>query len=315
MTAMAIGSRPPEREILHCLRQHFSPYTYVYHIDHEKSRAEVGIQIQEVIPDYGEKGGVVRIVPLDNIATIGWRYTNAGLQITNLTRSRFVKQVKETYESILDGSQHALLPSLYSKLVHVPQVSLAMSPLRKILSQVSKKETVSQNDLVRAAKDTKVSKIPKYFALLTDLEFIKPENGHYVRGWKMKNLQAGEIEQTEVYEKIFGEVIQRRSKYLSQVLHWTMMVPFLRWSNTFYFPAYEAGRLVRIERSDFINNYRRFYGRRVATIDANDQLLQIVAVNILKKNGLVFGGVQTIFDEYVTNADKERILEPKPISR
>lgn len=313
---MAVTARPPEREILYRLRQHFSPYAYISHIDEEKSQADIGIQIQEVIPDYGGNDGVIKIIPLDHVATIGWKYKANGLQLTNLTRTRFIKQVKETYESIVDGSQNALLPSLYSKLVHVPQVSLAMSPLRKILSLVSEKETVSQADLGRIPrKGSEASKIPKYFALLADLEFIKPENGHYVTGWKMKHVQSNEVEPAEVYEKILGEVIQRRSRYLSQVLHWTMMVPFLRWSNTYYFPAYEAGRLVKVERSDLIHNYKRFYGARVATVDANDQILQIVAVKILKKNGLVFGGMQTIFDDYASNADRERILEPKPIAR
>jgi hypothetical protein len=316
LSAVEVSARPPEREILYRLRRHFSPYSYISSIDEEKSQAQVGIQIQEVIPDYGGNEGVVKVIPLDNVATVGWRYRANGLQLTNLTRSRFVKQVKETYESILDGSQNALLPSLYGKLVRVPQVSLAMSPLRKILSQVSEKETVSENDLGRIPKgDSKASKIPKYFALLSDLEFIKQEDGHYVAGWKMKHLQADEIEPTEVYERILGEVIQRRSRYLSQVLHWTMMVPFLRWSNTYYFPAYEAGRLVRVERGDLIVNYKRFYGTRVATIDANDQIQQIVTAKILKKNGLVFDGMKEIYEGYVSNADKERILEPKPIAR
>ena len=316
MTSMAISEPAPEREILHRLRQDFSPYAFISHMDQKKSQAQVGIQIQEVIPDYGGREGVVKVIPIDDVATISWTFKGNFLHLYGLTRSKFVKQVKETYENILDGSQNALLPSLYTKLVHVPQVAMAMSPLRKILSQVNEKETVTQADLGKVPREgSEASKIPKYFALLSDLEFIKPENSHYVAGWKMKHLQTKDLEAHEVYEKILGEVIQRRSRYLSQVLHWTMMVPFLRWSNTYYFPAYEAGRLVKVERSDFIHNYRRFYGTRVAAIDANDQILQIVAAKILKKNGLVFGGVQTIFDDYVSNADRDRILEPRPAAR
>ena len=125
-------------------------------------------------------------------------------------------------------------------------------------------------------------------------------------------LLEGQNESEELYAAILGEVLQKRLKYLREVLHWTMLGPYLQWSNAYYFPAYEAQRLIKTERQDLINVYQRLY-RAGYEIDQMFQLRKILNAGILfEKSRRYIEGDQTIFDEFSATANKEKILEPIP---
>jgi len=297
------------KQVLEYARRSLSPYVYLCGIDEEKSVANLGLQVQETIIDHGEKGSALKFIQLNDLASIQWDQKGRDINFDGPSRREFVKSARSRYSTIINKSQKILLPSIYANLVRIPEVNLTMNPLRRILIYIHSQGRITLGDLGK--KYLVNDRGQRYLVLLEDLSFIKRENGYYVSGEKMNNLQADEILPPDLYEMILAEVIQKRSKYLQEVLHWTMMVPFLRWSNTYYLKAYQAGHIILQERDDFIFNYKRFYSMGNNLVTALSQIQKIVDVKVLSKerNRLYFGD-QTILESYSAVANKERILEP-----
>lgn len=310
--SIALTNQDVAKELLDLVRSDFSRYAYISSVNEKTSEAKIGIQIQELIPDYKTEQTTIRVVALDDVANLVWAKRGGRIKIRNPTRTDFVDGVKHHYLNKVRQSQTILLPTVYQRLVEVPHVIVAMSPLRKILMQIDDNGQIAPNELGGKRTD---SKIRKYFGLLEDLEFVKPEDGHFVAGARMRNLQAGEVKPQEVFRTILAEVMQKKAKYLRDVLHWTMMVPYLQWCNTYYFPAYEAGHLVKTERDYLIQNYRRFYETIHLRSAETDEVQQVVDAELLTKDHTMYEGTREVFDAYAHRMDSENVLESPTMLR
>ncbi|MHB8568090.1 MAG: hypothetical protein ACYC7D_15915 [Nitrososphaerales archaeon] len=298
-------SQPWTRKLLHEVRRSISPYAYL--AETTASRTSVGLQIQDVIADQSGEGPYLKFIMLDHIADYELTSSNTA-KFSGPGKREFVRRARERYNAIIQDSQKALLPSIYNRLVQVNEVNLSMTPLRKILMYVEEEGSITMDLLTRGLYP--VSKSQKYLALLLDLEYIAEEGKAYVPGPAMKDLHAANIQPPVLYQRILGDVIQNRPKYLQEVLHWTMMVPYLRWSNAYYLPAYEVGHTLRLDKDDLIRNYERFYRRRHDTLTQRDQIGNIVSVGAIKKENGFYIGDDDVFLRFQKEADALASLEP-----
>lgn len=296
-------TQPWTNQLLLQIRRTVSPYAYLSQA--EQNQATVGMQIQEVITDHSQGGSTIKFINFDNVAQYE-RSSGVKQKLSGPTRTQFIRQVRKQYLSIVDSSQKILLPSVYSRLVYVPEVNLSMNPLRKILIILQDQGSVTRDELGRRLSP--VEKSGPYFSLLDELGYLQSEDEHYIPGLKMRNLQADEVEPPELYERILGDVIRQRSKYLKEVLHWTMIVPYLRWCNSYYLPSYEAGRSIKLETNDFVDNYKRYYGIRRDYPTEINQIQRIVDAKAISKSEGFYEGQEDIFKEYSREADKEPLL-------
>lgn len=302
-------TRSRDRRLLSQLRQRLSPYVYLNDVDEEHGRADIGIEIQEMVIDHArDQASAVKFLSLDNVASVSWKGSGLRVDTQGLTRTEFVKRVREKYVTIIDHSHRALLPSLYRKLVRIPEVSVAMTPLKKILLRIDEYGIASPKDFGK--REAFKAQTQNYFGVLAGLGYIRPEGRRYVAGPAMRNLQAGEMAPEEVYELILGEVLQRKRKYLTEVLHWTMIVPYLHWCNAYYLPAAMAGHLVRTAEEELVNNYSRFYEGFTYSLEVDTvQLNRVVKAEILSKEGSYYDGYQQILENYISNAERDPLLE------
>ncbi|MDG7012273.1 MAG: hypothetical protein JRN17_04200 [Nitrososphaerota archaeon] len=298
------------KQLLTYLRRRYSPYLYFSEYDPSSSRAVLGIEIQEFVLDHKDKNdSEIRFIELDDIASIKWSRNKKDFRITDMNRNEFVRRVNDRYMTMTEHSQQALLPTLYTRLVRIPQVDMNMSPLRNILTAIEEDGFVLPNALGK--KYEMFEQVRNYFTLLRDLHYIKEERGQFVAGPEMKNLQANEIEPPLLYETILGEVLRKQAGYLQDVLHWTMITPYLRWCNAYYYPAFMAGHLVKAEQNELVQNYKRFYGGGYQeSVVETGQIQRIVHVEILSKEGRYYEGHQTIFEEFSGNAKQDAVLLP-----
>jgi hypothetical protein len=308
-----------EKQILEYARDRLSPYIYVSEIDERSSEARLGLMIQDGIVDHETDEFRIRTVKLSDIGSLRWSRSPRGkIQFRGSTRTQLVKNTNDLYSSIINRSQQLLLTSLYVKLVTIDTVSVAMKPFKKILVSLeeSEHEIVAVHDFGQKLSDKKRQRIPQYFNLLRELGYIeRVGDGKYTVGNAMSNLKADSIESSRLYAMILADVIRRRSKYLQQVLHLTMIVPFLRWSNSYYFPSYEADRLVKMHDKEIIANCRRYYGVRTDEETAKSQLQSMVERDIFTRDASGnYRGIDQTFEEYKSSADRDAILAPIPVS-
>jgi hypothetical protein len=270
--------------------------------------ARLGIEIQESIIDHSEKQqSVMRFYPLDNVASVAWKRSGRGIGFSGLSSNEFAKRAKNRFMTITERSQQALLPSLYKQIVRIPDVDMNMRPLKRILVGVSRRGRYSPSDFKRGP--TEHQKVMNYFGLLAGMNFIKQEDGFYVPGSDMKNLQAEQLSTPQISEFILGEVIRTRTEYLREVLHWTLIVPYLRWCNAYYLPAYKAGHLMQADQEELASYYTRYYGRLHDISAEEPQLESIVNAKILAlRQERYYEGKQAILNEFAANVKQDPTL-------
>jgi hypothetical protein len=292
------------------LRQRFGPYVFISDYERDTKTVSLGIEIHEIILDHSkEDRSTINYIPFEDVATLTWSRAGNKFKISGLTLPQFTKRVRERYTSITERSHRALLPSLYKRLVTISDVDVNMRPLKKILVGITRTGQYSPESFHKPPE--KAEQVRNYFTLLSDMRYIKREDGFFVQGPGMKNLNAAEMEPQELYRHILADVLREHSQYLKEVLRWTMITPFLRWSHSYYRPALSANSLLQLDRSELESYYNMFYGpwkvspdEDVAQIDA---VVQAKILGYLKGQPYIFG-YQNILDEYAANARADPML-------
>lgn len=296
------------RQLTAKLRRRLSPYVFISDLDRDSRTATLGIEIQENIIDHSDKHqSEIRFIPLDNVATVSWRPAKGGVAFSGLNVIDFAKRARSKYMSVTERAQQALLPSLYKQIVRIPDVDLNMRPLKRILVGVTRRGYYSPSDFKRSQLERQ--KVMNYFHLLEGMNYIKREEGLYVPGADMKRLPADVVPSTQLYEYIMGEVLRKRTEYIREVLHWTMIVPYLRWCNAYYLPAYKAGHLMQADQEELAAYYTQYYGRLHDVTAEEPQLESIVNVKILSlKQNRFYEGKQAILNEFAANVKQDPSL-------
>ena len=297
------------KPLLSHLRRNYSPYIYISGYDRDTSTVSLGIEIHEIVLDNSEKDkSTVKYVPIDEIASLTWTQVGGKIRVSGLTLSQFTKKVRSRYTSITERSHKALLPSLYKQLVTIPDVDVNMRPLRTILVGITRNGSFPSDSFRRPPE--RAEQVRNYFTLLSDMNYIRHEGGGYVAGPAMRNLEATNIEPYELYRHILADVLKEHSQYLKEIMHWTMITPFLRWSHSYYRPALEAKGLIEVKQTELASYYNQFYGPWRVTANEDAQIDCVVQARILEytKGQSYLHGYQPILDEYVSNVSKDPML-------
>jgi len=265
----------------------------------------MGASVAEILDDAKELTRTVRHIRLNDVAVYRYNIKKNRLVIDGPSRQTVARKTAAQYRRIVQRSQDLLLPSLYGRLVKIPDVRLAMSPLRTILLMLDRNNEIQPSALVSPRKS--IGKVTNYFTLLKDLNVIEAEDGHFVPGPLMKQL-AVESSEEELYSRILAVVLERRFEYIREVLKWTMMVPFLEWSNAYYFPAYEARSLLKLKDDDYFGHYQRLYGRTRKESEIISQATKIKDAGVLLRDEIFWTGDEKIFEEFSKQSDENRLI-------
>jgi hypothetical protein len=265
----------------------------------------VGACVMEILDDAKSSKRTVRYVRLDDVALYRCRIKRGRLVIDGPSRRDVSRKATASYSRIIQRSQDLLLSSLYQRLVAIDDVRLAMNPLRTILLMLEKSGAV-RSDMFTSARRSP-AKVQNYFTLLQDLEIIKRENGDFVPGPVMKRLSLEDSE-VDLYSRIIAFVLERRFDYIREVLKWTMMIPFLEWSNAYYFPAYEADTMLRWRDEDYFGHYNRLYRRPRTQAEVVSQTAKVRDAGVVLREGGYWVGDDEIFEEFSKHSDRENLL-------
>jgi hypothetical protein len=232
-------------------------------------------------------------------------------RVTGPSARTVQRMAADRYHLLAAASQRVLLPSLYDRLVKIDAVSLTMSPLRTILVQLDEDGQVTPQSAFRRKLPPR-EKIDRYFKLLEDLEYIKKSDSHYVPGTNFQKLATKKVHSPEIFGSILSDVISLKSDYLTNVLHWTMMVPYLRWSNAYYFKSLEAGQLTPLDRTTYVDSYSMLYGTGARGNELS-QLTHLMDASILHKEDSYYIGEQSVFQSFNEHARRdEELMQAMP---
>jgi len=294
-------------EVLRILQRKVASNLYITETSGTRASGEyhVGASVTEILDDAKALQRTVRYVKLDDVASYKYRLSRTRLLLEGPSRRGVAQRANAHYRRIVHRSQDLLLPSLYGRLVRIPDVRLAMSPLRTILLMLNQENGVRPSMFVSARKGA--AKVKNYFTLLSDLRVVQLEDGNYVPGPFMRKLSV-EASEEELYSRILASALEKRFEYIREVLKWTMMVPFLEWSNAYYFPAYEAGSLLRLRDDDYFGHYYRLYRRPRNKAEVLAQATKVKDAGVLLRDETFWTGDEEIFDEFSKQSDQHQLL-------
>lgn len=253
-----------------------------------------GVETSDVVRD--SKGEwVIRPVTLPLDIQYNLRKIKGRTVVEGPTFREFHAAVVSQYRSLGDASQRALLPQLFENLVQISAIRQVMSPLRAILLSLGEQESIPPgHPLIRRYEPTKIR---KYFSLLKELGYVSVEGTDYVAGSALLSARKTHVESTSVVSRILGDALRQRYDYMTDILGWRLMVPYLRWSSAYYWKALEAERLPVLDAKAWTESHVQLYGKPTHGNPVT-QLDDMVHVRIVERRGTGYLGLDEVFEPY-----------------
>lgn len=209
---------------------------------------------------------------------------------------------RAAYRRLAKSAESALLPDLYEKLVRVSVVEVAMGPLQSILTDLA---TEGQLDVVKAGRRYRSpANFAAYVEMLRDLDYAKREGSALVPGASFDAARTIRSDEDSSIHWMMGDILQKRGGYMRSVLRWNMMVPYLRWTNAYYWRALEADRLPLMSFRGLQLSYSDIYGNPTHG-HPTTQVMRLAKAEVFKKvDSHQYVGYQDILDPYAQRASE-----------
>ncbi|MFH1578541.1 MAG: hypothetical protein ABIE25_00070 [Thermoplasmatota archaeon] len=190
-------------------------------------------------------------------------------------------------------SETVLIGTAHTRFVRIPVVAMALLPISQILEAVDQEGRVSPSELYHRKGP---GKLQKYLDFLTQTDFVKRDDGHYVAGNQFRKFKLEEDESR--YESILASVLETGYEYLQSYFHLTMLTPYIRISNSYYYPSQEYGDRLRM-RPELLRKYeKRFYKVSHPLNKLRSHAGRMKAVRIFGAEGEYIVGDKDLYESY-----------------
>ncbi len=207
--------------------------------------------------------------------------------------SIIVESMKKRVNTVAAKSEAVIVEKAYDRFLTIPTVRMALNPIIQILDAVDESESITLKDIYHRKGN---KKIQQYMDFLIQMNFISFENGAYVRGSRFDEHMSSESD--ERLHKLLASVLENGMEYLQSYFHMTMLTPFVRLSNSYYYPSGSSGNLIWMY-PDLLRNYEmRYYNYSRSVKQINAQARQMKMARIFERHDGYITGEESLFSEY-----------------
>ena len=238
--------------------------------------------------------------------TFDLHLTSKGWRVEGPSKREVFAAHQKTALTRVERSENALLSVAHSRMVDIPTVQMALSPVRSIITYLDVKGSIDNSTLAGLRKSQ--DQLDKYVRLLKELGYVKSEKGLLVRG---PEFPAGAqlVSPKEFYDGILSRVIELGYQYLRQVVRLTQMVGYLWWPNSYYLTALEAENRVHLSDIDLAERRSRYYpSRKRSQIEELSQLQRVLDTRIIRRESNGITGDETVTEQYFNQAHALGVL-------
>ncbi len=250
-----------EDDLRYYLKDRLGPGFYVSRVTDVTEghlQCKVGTSVPEVIDDAKTSDRVVRFNNYDSVFVMEGR-VSAGKVYLKVPDREFV--CEGVLNAMREGTQRTeapLLRSLHDRLVRIPLVWIALTPIRELLKSLYETQTVRVKEVTQRRD---VDKTLRYVRFLEGLEIVKEGSpGRYSPGPSYFRHESTFASSATLYNSILAEVLERGYQYLSQYLRLSQIVPFIRVANSYFLPAHDSQGRLFLTKQAFQDKYVRYYG-------------------------------------------------------
>ena len=282
------------------IKSNISPSLFISD-EHKLSDNEFLYSINNSYPkmiwDRHEKIAIYRFINIYNIGVLKAKDTGHNIKILEITDKREMhERFNCEIQNIYKKAEIALLKTIHDHLVRIPFVQTAMSPIRIILEKVNMEGEVPASEKFGYRNP---EKIQKYVNFLVSLNFLKVSEGKLVPAGELNAIRSMEISLQEFHNKILAAVLRRGFSYIQDYLHLTLITPYIRLANSYFFPSYESGKLLEFSIEDFQKSYYDIYDIRKSPDKIMSQLSYVAEQNIITEvKAGYYKGEEHIFNNF-----------------
>jgi len=190
-------------------------------------------------------------------------------------------------------SEIVFVGTAYDRFIKIPDVKVALRPITKIIDAVCLKETITEKDVYHHRGS---SKVRQYLDFLAFSGFLNKEDGSYVRGNKFK--MDPEEDEEERLNKILTSVLESGGDYLQSFFNLTMLTPFIRLSNSYYYPSGISKEML-LMKPDLLKKYQqRYYNSSKPLKQIEGQVSDMRRAKIFGRNNEFIVGDGVLFERY-----------------
>lgn len=220
---------------------------------------------------------------------------NSGL-VTGISRNKLKEIIKKQEATRRKTLEYALLEVANDKFSKIPLIQVQHNPILEILKQMD--SLVEKKQVLGVSENIKWS---KYLKLLQDLDIITYEGSDITYGQMYKSfeneiLSVENKDKSELVQAIFKYVLNAGADYLTEYLHLTSTIPYLRSSATYYIKALKINKPIAMSREFLLQSYRDLYGLNPKQYKFYNWIDNLCDYKILEKEKEGISGNVEIFE-------------------
>jgi hypothetical protein len=269
---------------------------------------EAIIQVQHVnlIYDTRSRSRIFSQHVIPDVAKFTIKASPKEWTIRGPSKQEVIASMRRSQTTTLARSERTLLHTAYSRLVGIPVVQTAFSPLRNILVFLDDRGEIPIASLQRTGKSPE--RVENYLSLLERLKYTKREGKKIVPGPKFPT-EAASREMTDIFDGILANVLEQEYPFILQVLRWTQIVGYLRWLNSYYLTSLLAETRINLPIPDLDWRYCEYYGcGHRSELERRGQLQRVLDTRIIVRRGGGVEGDEEITTRFFENARHDGLV-------
>ncbi|MEE9116855.1 MAG: hypothetical protein V3U09_08165 [Thermoplasmata archaeon] len=268
----------------------------------DQLKYRIGNYFPDIVHDCKTNKRIIKFHRVDSVFVADVRKMKSGRVIVRtLDREEVVAEMEKRLDSITLRSENALLNAVYGRMIDIPSVQMAMTPVKEIITSVHTDGELSVREFQSGRGQQKAS---RYIEFLTGLGYITRDDGRLLPGENLKKYE-GKLhrEDSELFRTILSDILGRGYSYVRDYLHLTQIIPYLRVSNSYFLPSHVFGKLLFLSEEEIRKHYMFYYQKSRPLIKMKGQINDIIDAKILNREEDYVTGNRDIWKQYSTVLD------------
>jgi len=252
-------------------------------------------------PYYVEEAGCefphLRFNTFKEVLLIEMELKENSIVVTGISRNKLKEIIKKQEATRRKTLEYALLKIASNKFSKIPLIQVQHNPLLEILKQMD--NLVEKKQVLGVQEKAKWS---EYLKLLQELDIITYVGSDITYGQKYKDFEKRIIsvenkDRSELVQAIFNYVLDAGADYLTEYLHLTSTMPYLRSSATYYMKALKINKPITMSRDFLLQSYHDLYRLKPKPYKFNNWIDKLCEADILKEVKEGISGNEEIFEK------------------
>jgi hypothetical protein len=270
-------------------------------VDSKRAKYKIGNCYPDIVDDCRTWKRTIRFRRFDSVFIVDVKQGRGRTVVVEIPgRESVSMEMAKRLETITFRSETALLEAIHQKVVSIPSVQLAMTPIREIVVSLHREGELLLKEFC-SGRDRE--KAMRYVKFLRDLGFLEQENGRIVRGGNLRRHEERVYEdERSLYGAVLSEILETGYGYIRDYLHLTQIIPYLRVSNSYFLPSRSSGELLFLTAEELRKHYRFYYRVTKPLLKIKGQIDDIVDADIFDRDDELIIGKERIFQDYIEAA-------------